>query len=145
MGLNSRFLWSGLSPGDNHAQATYLLGASWGSMRTWWKQSKGAFRHYNLSEGSWPFSWCLWEAGGIAVSFLALCIFNPTLWDRSRLEGDTLDKGRQRCWCRDRVSGWGFPDSSLSLLPSPCRAAPAAFLCFLSFWHPFTLLGHLND
>ena len=48
--------------------------------------------HDNLSEGFWLIPWYLWEAGGRALSLLALYPSNPRLWHRSRLQGDELDR-----------------------------------------------------
>lgn len=118
-----------------------FTGALQGSMRTCWKESKGAFRHYNLSEGSWLVPWCLWAAGARALSLLVLYTYKPMLWDRSRLGGRGLEGKRDGRGTRDGASEGGFPESLLP--PAPLSRGPAElllpyfFLFFFSFCHFF--------
>ena len=112
-------------------------------MRIWWKESRWAFRCYNLSEESWLALGCLWVRGE-GPFLLWLCVLiNYCCGEEVDLEGKRDGRGDEaEMELQSEPSlSLGWPCSSLL---GPCRAAPALFLCFLSPSDIF-LFGHLSD
>lgn len=148
-GLDLLFLCLSLSNEGSSCLGSLFTGALQGSMRTCWKESKGAFRHYNLSEGSWLVPWCLWAAGARALSLLVLYTYKPMLWDRSRLGGRGLEGKRDGRGTDAETELQREASLSLCcpLLPSP--EALQSCSCHISFFFfspsDISLFGYLSD
>lgn len=146
-GLDSLFPCLRLSNGDHHALAVYLTGAFWGSMRTWWTQSKGAFRRYTLSEGSWLVHGVLRQQEGLFLSRLCVliiqcCGIGADLKEGGR-RGQGMAEAQMQRW-NFRVRLPRFPVAPACLSRGPAELLLPYFSAF-SPSESFTLFGYPSD